>query len=201
MSCCNACARGESCSCDRPSPDPNLCSGYGSVGKNVIGGAKTVEGGATGIAGGGGVGVIALAFPAGWRAVCGKDGYRGIRLNYTLNTAGGAVTESQVVITTSVSVFDGAGTLIRTDVVGEITAKTLASLLCGNTALAQPDCFLYPWPDYEGAPLCVGGQQYEQFNINIVNGGAAGSLVDVNAIVDLENCCATDAGPTGAPTF
>jgi len=190
MACCNQCAVGDSCSCEAISrPSPKMCSTYGDTGYRVIGRGTQVTDAATAIAAGGGTATLILAFPANWRPVCGAQGFRGIRLSWS-----GVTNPAQIVLgRAAVLVYDGAGTLIQTETVGELTQQTLAALLCGDTGLAQSDCFLYPWPrrgdgQDPNAPLCVGAEQYEEFAITVTNNQAAGAI-DVTATVNLEACC------------
>ena len=190
MSCCNACATGSSCSCEQiDRPSPKMCASYGDTGFRVIGRGTQITDNATAIAAGGGTATLTLAFPANWRPVCGQNGFRGVRLSWS------GVTDPALVVLgrAAVSVFDGAGTLLQTETVGELTSQTLATLLCGDTGLAQSDCFLYPWPrrgdsSDANAPLCIGAEQYEEFLITITNNQAAGAI-DVSAVVNLEACC------------
>lgn len=190
MACCNACALGQSCSCEQVvRPAPSLCAGYGDTGQRVIGRGTQINDIATGIAPGGGSATLTLQFPANWRPVCGKDGFRGIRLSWAGVTSATLVEISRAIV----SVFDGAGTLLQTETVGELQAQTLASLLCGDTTVAQPDCILFPWPrrgdsSDPNAPLCVGAQQYEIFGLVITNNQVVGPI-DVSASINLEACC------------
>ena len=191
MSCCNACATGGSCSCEQVQrPNPKLCATYGDTGFRVIGRGTQINDAATGIAAGGGTASLVLSYPANWRPVCGDKGYRGIRLSWSGVTHPALVSISRA----SVAVYDGAGTLLQTEVVGELQAQTLASLLCGDTGLAQSECFLYPWPRRgdtadPNAPLCVGAEQFEELMLVVTNNQAAGAI-DVSSTVNLEACCA-----------